>query len=119
MAPHIRLLGRVGEKELVDLYRSADVVIQPSKFETQGLTALESMACGTPVAVRRGTALAEMVEPGVEGELFGDDAGEAVEALKKIAEHRAHYGRAARKKALEYSIEKCTKKLIRIYEKNL
>ena len=113
----IHLLGRVSEKELVPLYRSAACVIQPSKFETQGLTALEAMACGTPVAVHAGTALAEVVEPGRNGEWFGEDAEEAVSAMQKIMQRRPSYSRAARKKAMEYSVEKCTEKLVEVYKK--
>lgn len=113
----VRLMGRVSEKELVQLYRTAACVIQPSKFETQGLTALEAMACGTPVAVMEGTALAEVVEPGKNGELFGEDAGAAVLTLQKVVERRAKYSKAARQKAMEYSVAKCTKKLIGVYKK--
>ncbi len=113
----VRLLGRVPDAELIELYRSAACVIQPSKFETQGLTALEAMACGTPVAVMEGTALAEVVQPGRNGELFGDDGEEAVMAVQRIMERRAAYSKAARKKAMEFSVEKCTKKLVKVYKK--
>ncbi len=113
----VHLLGKVPEKELAPLYRSASCVIQPSKFETQGLTALEAMACGTPVAVHAGTALAEVVEPGRNGECFGNSAEEAAEAIGKIIERRSSYSVAARKRAMEYSVEKCTKKLLEVYRK--
>ena len=42
--------GRLGQTELADLYRHSDLLFMPSRFlETFGLTALESLACGTPV----------------------------------------------------------------------
>ena len=42
--------GRLGQTELADLYRDSDLLFMPSRFlETFGLTALESLACGTPV----------------------------------------------------------------------
>jgi glycosyltransferase involved in cell wall biosynthesis len=34
--------------EVVDAYRSADVVVAPSRFEGLGLSAIEALACGTP-----------------------------------------------------------------------
>ena len=46
-----RVLGGVGEQELLALYRAADVLAVPSHYEGFGLTALEAMACGTPVVV--------------------------------------------------------------------
>jgi glycosyltransferase involved in cell wall biosynthesis len=33
---------------VVDAYRSADVVVAPSRFEGLGLSAIEALACGTP-----------------------------------------------------------------------
>ena len=42
--------GRLDQQSLADLYRSSDLLFMPSRFlETFGLTALESLACGTPV----------------------------------------------------------------------
>ncbi|MCU1461630.1 MAG: AprM [Acidimicrobiales bacterium] len=46
-----RLLGRVTDDELVDLYRAADAVLVPSWYEGFGMTALEAMACGTPAVI--------------------------------------------------------------------
>ncbi len=45
------VLPGVEEAELLALYRAAEVVAVPSLYEGFGLTALEAMACGTPVAV--------------------------------------------------------------------
>lgn len=42
--------GRIQRWQLASLYRSCDILFMPSRFlETFGLTALESLACGTPV----------------------------------------------------------------------
>lgn len=45
----VRLLGPVTDDQLIDLYRAAEVLLLPSLYEGFGLTALEAMACGTPV----------------------------------------------------------------------
>lgn len=49
--------------ELVKLYSSAAVLVNPSISETFGLTALEAMAAGTPVIVNTDSALSEIVTP--------------------------------------------------------
>jgi glycosyltransferase involved in cell wall biosynthesis len=48
-----RALGGLRSSELADLYRSVDVVVTPSWFESFPLPPLEAMACGTPVITTR------------------------------------------------------------------
>jgi glycosyltransferase involved in cell wall biosynthesis len=43
-------MGVLPRPQLADVYRAADVFVFPSKSDTFGLTMLEAMACGTPVA---------------------------------------------------------------------
>jgi glycosyltransferase involved in cell wall biosynthesis len=49
------------DDELPDLYRRARVLLLPSLHEGFGLTALEAMACGTPVIVSNRSSLPEVV----------------------------------------------------------
>ncbi|MGE3272063.1 MAG: glycosyltransferase, partial [Chloroflexota bacterium] len=45
----VRFVGAVEQARLADFYRAADVTVMPSTYESFGLVAVESMACGTPV----------------------------------------------------------------------
>lgn len=56
-----RLLGRVSEPELADLYRAAEVLVCPSLYEGFGLAPLEAMACGTPAVIAGGSGGLEEV----------------------------------------------------------
>ena len=49
------------DDELPDLYRGARMLVLPSLYEGFGLTALEAMACGTPVIVSDRSSLPEVV----------------------------------------------------------
>lgn len=57
----VKWIGYVEERDLPGLYTSARSFMLPSFYEGFGLTALESMACGTPVVVSNVTALPEVV----------------------------------------------------------
>jgi alpha-1,6-mannosyltransferase len=48
-------------RELARYYRAADLFVHPGVQETFGLVALESQACGTPVAGIRGSAMDDLI----------------------------------------------------------
>ncbi|GAA1390492.1 glycosyltransferase family 1 protein [Kitasatospora putterlickiae] len=79
----VRLLGHLaGPEAVAGLLGCADVVLAPGPVETFGLAALEALACGTPVAVNRGSALPELVgTAGVTAEPTGAGFAEAVREL--------------------------------------
>ena len=74
----LRLPGRVPQDELIQLYRSASLVVVPSRYEGFGLPAAEAMACGTPVVATRVGALPEVMETGAGGESVARDDPEAM-----------------------------------------
>ena len=59
----VRLLGYVADEDLPALYAAALATVQPSLGEGFGLTAAESVACGTPVVASRDAALVELLGP--------------------------------------------------------
>lgn len=60
-----RCVGRLeNDAALAALYRSADVLLFPSRSEGFGLVAVEAMACGLPVICVDDTALKEIVPQG-------------------------------------------------------
>lgn len=47
----VKFSGFVADADLADYYRTADVFVLSSRYEPFGMTAIESMACGTPTVV--------------------------------------------------------------------
>ena len=74
--PGARILGHVGESELIDVYSAAGCLVFPSRYEGFGLPCLEALACGCPVAAYDNSSLREVVDGA--GELVADGDAEAL-----------------------------------------
>jgi glycosyltransferase involved in cell wall biosynthesis len=61
IGPRVEWEAYASAGELVRLYREASMLLLPSLHEGFGLTALEAMACGTPVIASRTSSLPEVV----------------------------------------------------------
>ncbi len=66
----VRFLGMLDRETLPAFYSALDAFAFPSPVETQGLVALESICCGTPVVGADAAALADTVEEGETGYHF-------------------------------------------------
>lgn len=62
VSSRVTMTGWVEHDELKKFYNACDIFTTPSLCEGFGLSTLEAMACGTPVVVKKGTAVEEFVE---------------------------------------------------------
>jgi glycosyltransferase involved in cell wall biosynthesis len=69
-----RLLGRVGDEALRDLYRGARFLLQPG-VEDFGIASVEALSCGTPVVAAARGGVLDVVEDGRHGVLYDDRRG--------------------------------------------
>jgi glycosyltransferase involved in cell wall biosynthesis len=83
--PNIKFLGRLDQKKLQSLYKSAVSVIVPSIcFETFGIIIIEAFSRKTPVIVNNLGALPEVVEDSGGGFIYKTQ-DELIAAMNKLA----------------------------------
>jgi glycosyltransferase involved in cell wall biosynthesis len=79
----VRLAGRLGDEELVALYRRAWVLVSTSAREGWGMTVTEAAACGTPAVASRIAGHLDAVADDVTGLLF-DNEDQFVKAVDRV-----------------------------------
>ncbi|MFC1919281.1 glycosyltransferase [Chloroflexota bacterium] len=67
VAQQIEFMGPVEHETVPLFYNAADICVVPSHYESFGLVALESLACGTPVVASQVGGLPTIVEHMVNG----------------------------------------------------
>ena len=99
----IDFIGQVDHTELPLYYNAADVCVVPSYYESFGLVALESMACGTPVVATRVGGLSTIVHHGRTGYLKSwrcpESFANSLEMIISNDDLQQSMGEAARKRA--------------------
>ncbi len=117
----VEFVGRVPQERLALYYSAADVCVVPSFYESFGLAALESMACGTPVVASRVGGLSTIVQHGRTGYLKSWRCPEAfaqsLEMIMANEDLRDSMGRAARSRAETLSWDQVAGRLLALYDR--
>ncbi len=121
--PHLDLkkMGYVSDRQQqATIYSAADMFILPSLEEVFGLTALEAMACGTPVVAFRTEGISDYIRPGTTGFLAesGDCAGLAWHIVRLVENRQMRHrmGEHAREMVeREFSAELQTARYVELY----
>ncbi len=83
--PNIKFLGRLDQKRLQSLYKSAIAVVVPSIcYETFGIIIIEAFSLKTPVITNNLGALPEVVEDSGGGFVYNNE-NELIAAMQKLA----------------------------------
>lgn len=120
--PRVRFFGQLGEQELADRYRRARLVVIPSLgLESSGLVAIEAMAHGRPVVATSVGGLAELVDDGQTGLIFGrGDVADLTTKLRLLlndGETAQRLGTAGRAKYAETATpDRHIDRLVALYE---
>jgi|KBSSwiStaDraftv2_1062776.scaffolds.fasta_scaffold69553_2 1,2-diacylglycerol 3-alpha-glucosyltransferase len=105
----VAFIGFVEPEYLPALYNSADIFVMPSPEELQSIATLEAMACGKPILAANGRALPELVESGVNGDLFQpvqpEDAARKMNQLMENREQWSAMGQASFGRSQAHSLQ--------------
>jgi glycosyltransferase involved in cell wall biosynthesis len=118
-------LGYVANECLLALvYSAADIFVMPSLQESFGQTALQALACGTPVVGFEVGGIPDMVRPGVNGLVVptGDVSAlcTAIRTLLQDPAQRAVMAANCRRIAVqEYALEVQARRYLELYEEIL
>lgn len=107
-------------RDPLELWRSADVYVQPSRREPFGLCVIEAMSVGTPVVTTGVGGMREIVEPNRNGlQVEADDPPALAAAIRSVLddpELASRLSAAGRARAEAFSMPAMVDRLLEIYE---
>jgi D-inositol-3-phosphate glycosyltransferase len=119
VAERTHFVGAVAHEQLPTYYSAADASVMPSSYESFGLVAVESLACGTPVVATRVGGLTSIVHDGETGMLVPwRDAELFAERLRRILQDQELHDRLAaraRESVLEYGWDRIADEHLALY----
>lgn len=115
----VTFLGKRSQDTLPYYYSAAEAVVVPSQYESFGMVALESMACGTPVVASQVGGLAYLVQDGITGYTVpASEPGALAERLTALLRDdglRHHLGMRAAEFAQQYGWNIIAGQIINLY----
>jgi phosphatidylinositol alpha-1,6-mannosyltransferase len=88
VAAYVKFIGRVGDAQLPDLYRTADVFVMPSTEEGFGIVFLEAMRSGIPAIGGNEDGSMDPLRDGTAGYAVScDNRGELLDAIRSALEN--------------------------------
>ena len=119
VAERTHFVGAVAHEQLPAYYAAADVLAMASSYESFGLVAVESLACGTPVVATRVGGLRSIVRDGETGLLVPwRDADLFAERLRRVltdTRFRAQLAANARDSVLAFGWDRIAEEHLALY----
>jgi D-inositol-3-phosphate glycosyltransferase len=108
-------------RDSLELWRSADVYVQPSRREPFGLGVIEAMSVGTPVVTTAVGGMREIVEPERNGLQVETDDPEAfaaaIDSVLRDNQLASRLSQAGRVRAEAFSMDRMVGRLLAVYDR--
>lgn len=117
VADAVACTGFVSDDELAEAYRSADLLVHPSRYEGFGLQLVEAMRCGLPVLCTDGGAQAEVAGDAALVVPAGDTAAlaDGIAALLAAPDRLRELQRRGLERAARFDWDKTAANVASVY----
>lgn len=113
----IDYLGQKNKEEIVEIYKSMNIFVMPSKHETFGLTYVEAMSQGLPVIYTKNEGFDQFFEDGIVGyPIKYDDYKEMAEKIDLIVKDYEKISKNCVQNAKNFNWNDIALKYIEIYK---
>ena len=113
-------MGTVSQDKLPNLYSAADVCVIPSYYESFGLVALESLACGTPVVATDVGDMTNILTDRISGTVIGNNTPDSLAlTISEYLYHKEESNERSFRRAsvMKYSWSNIADRMVREYER--
>lgn len=119
---NVQFLGSLPLRDCYSLYKSCDIFVMPSRFESCPLSLLEAMGTGMPIIATAVGGIPEIVEDRKNGFLVSPDHVEIMKRIKYLIDHpeiRKQMSRNNCTKAKGYSWNEIAPRYVRFFRSML
>ncbi len=117
VADNVTVIGPVADR--LPYYAAADVLLLPTLYAPSSMAVLEAAACGLPCITTRQNGMADLLTDGSDSclleRLSAADLAERIELFHDPA-RRERMGRAARRTAMNHTLDRSVAKIVQVYE---
>ena len=104
------------QKELAEIYTTADVFVNPTREENYPTVNMESIACGTPVVTFKTGGSPEMLDETCGSVVDCDDINAMEIEIRKICEEKTYSVEACLTRAKKFDMNDCFEEYVRLYK---
>lgn len=116
---NVKFMGYVSGTKKFSFYKSVDLFVLPSVYETFGIVLLEAMACGKAIVASRVGGIPAIVDDGMTGLLFEsgneNDLAKKVICLLQDTEQREKLGATGQERVGNFQWKNIAEKTVEIY----